>query len=160
MSLDSQATEQIKHAIEHGYAVTPTSSDRPSDEDRQKHIDIIVRCVFSEYNMFHRAVHIQRIVKIVYRTIYNMKARGLWNQTIPSRRTLERSVNYAASVTWKYNEGHPRVIALKPGLYFVNPILFDTITLSRLQQIILEAKARPTESYLRFINDPEPELLE
>jgi hypothetical protein len=139
---DNQEIEQLKTALKQGFAITPRSHEMPSREDRDSHIEIIARVVYATWNRDKRPSHIRTIVDEALSLIDYEKRMGMWKRPIPSRRTLERSTNYAADPRWYQDkeDKRPKIVAIKPGWYIPNPQFFDGETKQRLESILVVSK--------------------
>ena len=138
MSLDAQALEQMKHAIQKGYAVTPTFHDQPSKEERDSQISIIARVLTAQYNTnpTKPILHWKSIYLRVMEIIGNEKALGNWPYKIPEIESVRRSINYSADKR-RFPDEEPPAICTTPGFYCFNPSrLQDEVTKRKLIEII------------------------
>lgn len=140
-------SEKLETALRQGYVSSEMSSDQPTKEERDDQISIITRVTYSIYNLseLKRPIYMQRIVKDAEKVIRSERRMGVWKHDMPSRRSLERSINYAADVDWGYEDNITPLVQVKPGWYYVNPRRFDEITQAKLKQIFAEFKAMTAE---------------
>ncbi len=133
--------EQVRSALERGYAITPRASGPQQDPRYLKVIrGLAVEAVYIVWNRKHRPASLWEIYSLVMAKVQDKIPTaerlpwraGVWK--IPSKRTVDRRVNEAADPRF-YKKLTP-IIAVGPGFYMPNPQTFDGRTRIELEALL------------------------
>ena len=99
-----------------------TAQGQP-DEDMCTFLrQMIVEAVFSIYYQYKLSSSLQEIYNLVLVKISKANQLGKWKWHTPSKRTIDRRVSDAADPKF-YEDGVPKIVAVKAGVYTVNPAM-------------------------------------
>jgi hypothetical protein len=140
----AETFDKITTMMKDGYVTTPlglsTKGYGPSERERASQIDVLVHACMSFWNNNHKPIHISKLCAIAESNMRHEKKMGRWHDPIPSRRSLERSTNYAADENYAPNNKMPKLQAWKPGWYIPNLNLYDEDTRKKIQEMIKDFK--------------------
>jgi hypothetical protein len=101
-----------------------TPQPRPEEEKCAAIRQLVKEAVFQAWQTQQKPVHLQEIWRLVNHKIYEQKKRGQFPWKPPSKRTVDRRVNEAASKAFA-DDGVPKIVAVSAGYYQPNPEVFE-----------------------------------
>jgi len=133
---------QVEAALKKGYAETPKFKPEFSQKYLETIRSLVVQSVYSRWNQSKQPSTLLQIYRDVSKKIRELIKTGRWprNWKVPGKRTIDRRVNEAAD--HRFWPGRTPIIAIKAGLYMVNPLCFDGETKRELQQILAKWRER------------------
>lgn len=130
---------QVMTAVQKGHV--PTPKFKPDFLGDKKYLETVrnlcKEAVFSIFNEEHRPTRKRsEIVPIVQEKVKRLIELGEWPRswTPPGRDTIIRRLNETADIR-HWQEGITPLIAIKPGRYAPNPLLFDKETREKLEEM-------------------------
>lgn len=95
-------------------------SQKPSEDYCQVLRDLAVQAVFAYWHERHKPIHIRLVEKKVLHELWRRKVRRRWLGPYPSKRTIERRIQEAAT-----KEHGAKIVNVTAGYYRPNPNLFE-----------------------------------
>jgi hypothetical protein len=109
------ATEKLD-----GWAPQP----RPEEEKCAAIRQLVKEAVFQLWEKNKKPAHLREIWRVVNHKIHEQRTLGLFPWKPPSKRTVDRRVNEAASEAFA-DDGVPKIVAVSAGYYQPNPEVFE-----------------------------------
>jgi hypothetical protein len=109
-----------------GLKLNGWTAQPPPEPDRAEAIrHLAIKAVYSKYYKTEKPSTLKEIADTVQPQINQMIKSGEWPKrwNYPSKRTIDRRVNEACEPTW-FDDGVPRLAAVKAGYYQPNPRRF------------------------------------